>query len=343
MDKIYISVIIPIYDSEKYLKKCLDSIVNQTLQEIEIILINDGSTDNSSKIMKEYSEIDKRIILIDKENGGVSSARNNGLELANGEYITFVDSDDWCELTMLDEMYKIATINSVDFISSGYIVESFTGKCIRNITTNKQMIGKNNDNISNILSNIELGYSVGKLYKRSILNKNNIRFDESISFAEDAIFIREYILNINSIAEVGEANYHYVRANMESLSTKYVVNMDFVMKKYWNVNERVYNKFLLYGNKMRSRGNIREIDGVILLLYNNYRVNSCKKRKERIEEIKILLKDKEIHRAISNFKPIRNNQKLLKALWKTNNPYFIDSIYKIKPLIEKFILKIIYR
>jgi glycosyltransferase involved in cell wall biosynthesis len=105
-----ISIIVPLYNTERYLQRCFDSLVNQTLKEIEIILVNDGSTDNSSKICDEYAKRDRRIKVIHKENGGVSSARNTGMELASGEFLAFVDSDDYVTKEYIGRMleyYKI--------------------------------------------------------------------------------------------------------------------------------------------------------------------------------------------------------------------------------------------
>lgn len=105
MNEIKVSIIIPIYNVEKYIEQCIESVVNQTLKDIEIIIVNDGTKDNSMKKIEKYLS-DPRIIVIDKENGGLSSARNVGLEIAKGEYIAFIDSDDFIELTMLEELYN---------------------------------------------------------------------------------------------------------------------------------------------------------------------------------------------------------------------------------------------
>ena len=106
--KIKVSIIVPVYNVEKYLKRCLDSITNQTLKELEIICINDGSTDNSLKILKQYAHKDKRISIINKQNEGLSVARNTGMEAASGEYIGFVDSDDWIDLDFYKKLYTTA-------------------------------------------------------------------------------------------------------------------------------------------------------------------------------------------------------------------------------------------
>ncbi len=116
-----ISIIVPVYNVENYLKKCLDSIVNQTFKDIEIILINDGSTDNSLNICKEYAKKDHRIRLINKPNGGLSSARNVGIDLSTGEYLGFVDSDDWIALNMYEKLYNLCKIFNADISQCKYI------------------------------------------------------------------------------------------------------------------------------------------------------------------------------------------------------------------------------
>ena len=114
MNKPKISVIVPVYNVEKYIKKCLDTIISQTFSDIEIICVNDGSTDSSRKILEEYKNKDSRIIIIDKKNGGLSSARNAGMKVAMGEYISFIDSDDWIEETMLEKLYNNMTTLNTD-------------------------------------------------------------------------------------------------------------------------------------------------------------------------------------------------------------------------------------
>ena len=114
-----VSIIVPIYNSEKFMDKCINSILNQTLKEIEIILVNDGSTDRSEFICKKYENIDNRIKLISKKNGGVSSSRNYGVSIANGEFITFVDSDDFIEIDMCEKLYTAAIENHCDIVMNG--------------------------------------------------------------------------------------------------------------------------------------------------------------------------------------------------------------------------------
>ena len=115
-----VSIIVPVYKVEKYLRKCIDSIINQTLKDIEIILVDDGSPDNCGKICDEYAAKDTRIKVIHKENGGLSSARNAGMEVAEGEYIGFVDSDDWIESDMYMTLWQKAKDINADLVNSDY-------------------------------------------------------------------------------------------------------------------------------------------------------------------------------------------------------------------------------
>lgn len=114
-----ISVIIPVYNVESYLKRCLDSVINQSYQDLEIILIDDGSTDNSSKICDEYASNDPRVIVIHKQNAGQAAARNDGINIAKGEYIAFVDSDDWIELDMYELLMQAIIDTKADIVASG--------------------------------------------------------------------------------------------------------------------------------------------------------------------------------------------------------------------------------
>ena len=168
---IKISVIIPVYGVEKYIRQCLESVIKQTYKNLEIIVVNDGTKDNSMKIVEEYL-VDERIKVINKENGGISSARNRGIEEATGEYVSFVDSDDWLEIDLYERIVQILEGNKVDIIVFNYNRYSENKKKYRRNILKLKKIPKE------ILFRNLNGECWNKLYKIGFLKENNLRFSE---------------------------------------------------------------------------------------------------------------------------------------------------------------------
>ncbi len=200
--KIKVSVIIPVYNVEKYLSKCLDSVIDQTLKEIEIIVVNDGSTDCCFDIIKKYQKKDKRIIYLEQENQGQGSARNKGLKKASGEYITFVDSDDFIELNMLELMYNQAINDESDMVICDYyrIKEEIKEKCCAFYT-------KGNGVLENCILNTS--GPCWKLIKRSLIIDNNLYFPEQIIY-EDYAIVPIYVLFAEKVSYLDQALYNYL-------------------------------------------------------------------------------------------------------------------------------------
>lgn len=192
-----ISVIVPVYNTEKYLHRCIDSILFQTYTDFELLLIDDGSTDSSGTICDEYAEKDSRVRVFHKANGGVSSARNLGLDNAQGEWITFVDADDeLVDENSLQILYNPISHNSnIELSVCGY--ECYDVDGLKTFSTASFDINSGLD-VDNTIS-MAYGcsyyqfYSIAKLYKTSIIKKYSIRFDEKIYFSEDRLFIIQYI------------------------------------------------------------------------------------------------------------------------------------------------------
>lgn len=196
----YISVIVPIYNSENSLNRCVDSILSQSYADFELILVDDGSTDSSGFICDSYVQIDERVRVFHKENGGVSSARNVGINNARGKWITFCDSDDYVANNWLEAFFNISggvnlAVQSFDFAdccSSGFkggvadFIETFHDKNI-------------------------VGYTGNKLFLRQILEKYSIQFDESFTFHEDEVFAYQYLQYIDKIVFTPQCAYHYNR------------------------------------------------------------------------------------------------------------------------------------
>lgn len=204
MNKCKLSIIVPVYGVEKYIDKCLDSLVKQSLKEIEIIVVNDGTKDNSQKIIDKYvKKYPDKIKSYIKENGGQGSARNYGLKKTTGEYIGYVDSDDFVEKDMYKKLYNKAKENNYDIVVCG------------NYNVSEDYQNKNIDafinNYNTDLENIFFGKMAvwNKIYKRDILIKNKLEFKEKVWY-EDLAFTLKAIMNSNTFAFIDEPLYDYL-------------------------------------------------------------------------------------------------------------------------------------
>ena len=204
-----VSVIIPVYNTENFLRKCLDSVCNQTLQDIEIICINDCSTDGSLEILREYAGKDNRIKLIELlENCGAAKARNIRIDIAEGEYLGFVDSDDFIDLDFYDKLYQKAVETSSDVIKSNLSFENFE----------EQFWNKEYHNLSEVRKNkLNLNHIPTTIIKKSFLKDNDILFPENLTNAEDTVFEVMVGTNANRIEIVDSIFYHY-NFNNQSLN-----------------------------------------------------------------------------------------------------------------------------
>ncbi len=207
-----VSVIVPVYNVESYIKQCVESILNQSFNEFELILVDDGSGDNSGIICDELAQTDDRIVCVHKENGGVSSARNAGLDIAKGEYIAFVDSDDCIASDMLEVLY--GNMMKYDTDISGIEYAEFS-KSLPAIITNSRIKYKKNDLMKFIMQKNRLYCVVRYLYKTSILS--NQRFDCDIKLGEDQMFVFDYVSKCKTLV-MSNYNGYFYRRNINSLS-----------------------------------------------------------------------------------------------------------------------------
>lgn len=199
-----ISIIVPIYNGEKYLKKCLDSLINQTKEELEFILINDGSTDNTEKIIKEYK--DKRIKYFKNKNQGIGKTRNFGLSKSTGKYIMFCDSDDYYELNMCELMYEKISKEELDLVICDFYKEYDNNKLEKEelpIFSNTNL--KNNPSL---IRTINLA-PWNKIYKRELIIDNNLYFEESLKY-EDTPFVAKALGYAKKIGKIDECLNHYI-------------------------------------------------------------------------------------------------------------------------------------
>lgn len=204
-----ISIIVPIYNAEKYLNKCIDSLVNQTKKELEFILVNDGSTDSSEDIIKSYK--DKRIKYFKNKNQGIGKTRNFGIDKATGKYLMFLDSDDYLDINACEKLYNKAIKEKSDLVVFDfYRVE----ETLKEVTINNFKSSSLKEN-PNLLLDINLG-PCNKLIKRELIDKNNTRFNEELKY-EDTPFVTEIIKNANKISKLNEyLHYYVIHSNSET-------------------------------------------------------------------------------------------------------------------------------
>ena len=274
-----ISIIVPVYNVEKYLRKCVDSILNQTFKDFELILVDDGSIDTSGKICDEYNLKDNRIKVIHKENGGLSSARNAGLDIAQGEYIGFVDSDDWIELDMYEELYKICKENDTDV---GIVGINYGG-------ASEKKKSKKIEIYSNKLILDDLVYNKGKeitwpawnkLWLKKVIGES--RFKEGRIY-EDGLFLYSLSSKIKKVAKIDYEAYNY-RMDNESITRSKISKkqVDFLY------NTLDIYKFLPspYKEEMFIRDLIRYTEYILLEMIKQKNIN-----KDIIKEIKKFYND----------------------------------------------------
>ncbi|MDR6196892.1 glycosyltransferase [Siphonobacter sp. SORGH_AS_0500] len=257
-----VSVIVPVYNVESVLEKCIESILAQTYRNFELILINDGSTDNSFTICEKYSRIDSRITVLHKLNGGASSARNMGIAHAKGKWITFADSDDSVEEIWLDTFIQNA--NHVDLVVQGFkVFYDSSIKSSARIDGDNVAIGMDDERgvtkkdlkifIHKLKSKGIFGYLWCKMFRKSIIQDNKLKFNESYKIQEDEDFILRYILLINTYSNVKEGYYKY---NHPDYSKKYVedknciINLWALAKIFYESDAHIDIFAKVYGNQL---------------------------------------------------------------------------------------------
>ncbi|MBQ2946738.1 MAG: glycosyltransferase family 2 protein [Bacilli bacterium] len=295
-----VSIIVPVYNVEKYILRCMDSLVNQTLEDIEIIIINDGTKDNSVKLIeKNYN--DSRIKIINKKNAGQAAARNDGLKESNGEYIFYVDSDDYIELETLENMYNLAIKNNSDLVICDYFKLYDNNKKVYQSTI--PFYSSNNEKIP-VLS---MPGPVCKLFKKEILISNEINFLESHIFEDNAII--PYACSLcKNIIYTQVAYYYYYQRSGSSL------------------NQKTYNK------------NLEDIFDALDYLYNKFKANNTLNK--YFDELEYIYIEHLLHaanlrfiqykEAYKNINIISNTLKEKFPNWRKNKYYKMQNIkYKI--------------
>ncbi len=307
-----ISIIVPVYNAERYLDKCIESILGQTYTDLELILINDGSRDNSCVICDRWSEKDSRVRVIHQNNKGASATRNVGLDVASGEYICFVDADDWLEKDMVEQVCKVMDENAVDMVLfDPYVHIAKTGETY---IDSIHLIQESGRILKTEITPEQLRYIAGTIwrfvYKRSLLNEHAIRFDIQLPLSEDRIFNIVALGCSTAISYLQKPLYHYW-INDGGATSKYRENMmdvvlatqekaECVLSQYWDASYiPIYEQ-------------VNIVDGALLCVYNIFSPKNKSRFRSKYERVQEVVSHNRICAAYGKLKKLTIRQWLVK-------------------------------
>jgi len=341
-----VSVIVPVYNGEKYLCQCIDSILNQQLKEIEVILVNDGSSDNSGKICDDYATKDQRVRVLHIENQGVSNARNRGIEISSGDFIAFVDADDWIDEQMYMVMLEKITKEKADIIICSHI--TFDGEseqllgfpwkndCLFERETIKEKVIPafiSNMDINGKKQQVIMGSVWKCLFSKDLIRKNSIQFDTRIRYTEDLIFILYAFSKSQKVVFITHPYYHYrCDIKIKSATTqRYIKNAYSSLKLSQEYIYRILQEFDILG-RMSKQIEWRNTSNVLMCVANLFAEGCPYTFKEKIKETRFFIKDSKFKKSIeiigtSDFSP---KQKILVMLLTHSLVSVVITYYTLK-------------
>ncbi len=346
-----VSVIVPMYNVEKYLCRCLDSLLSQTYEELEILLIDDGSPDASGKTADEYAKNDARIKVIHKKNGGLSDARNCGIENCTGEYLYIIDSDDYIERDAIQNMVNAAVSNECTLVMSGYFLDyANEGYSVDFEIPNEEVFRGKKSLGEAIFAMENLNFNVvwNKLYSADIIKSNNLRFAVDGMPGEDLLFNCAYMMCEPSVALIKAKTYHYMRQDEDSLAGKYRSNLYSQVLRFIKARKEMYAYYGMNEEKYREVY-ARTFVGYIFSCIPNLYKQQCKiSRKEKKAELKMILNTPELAENLKMLKNKTGYQKLVGLLYKLRRTCFATLVtdmlfcvrYKMEPTYKKIRKKI---
>ena len=304
-ENISISIVVPVYNAEPYLRKCLDSVINQTLKNVEIILVDDGSTDNSANICKKYAEKDERIIYFYKENEGLAAARQDGIERARGEYVGFVDSDDWLELNMYERMYSVAKENDADIVFCNCYFDDSKKDSIYlppgvyyRDKIEQEILTRTLAGISEKGGNSVIRWSnCLRIYKTELIRNNNIKFVRCFRRSQDLQLTFETTLCADIYVSINDEPLYHNRTlnNQNSLSRGYTKNF---WPLYRPLIDRLYADVFAYKKQdLTFNMHLCTFFFAEAVVRNEY-WNSPLKKEERIKKLNELVTDEVLRTAL---------------------------------------------
>ncbi len=307
MNDIKITAIMPVYNVENFIGKCIESLQAQTLTEWELIAVDDGSPDNSGAICDEYAKADSRITVIHKENGGAPSARNTAIPQAKGEYLYFVDSDDWAEPTMFEDMYKKAKENDAQLVVAGYYIDTYYSDT--EFYTQEQSLPSRDfksqrefrEYAHNMFDKNLLYTPWNKLFQRKYIEDNNIRFKNT--FWDDFPFNLDVVRDVERVVLMEEKYYHFMRARADSETAKYRSDMYAKREEEhgWMLN--LYAHWSVTSAESREMINRRYIERIVGCIENVTNSACTLSNKEKKQEIENMITSENVRTALKYAQP----------------------------------------
>lgn len=345
-----ISIIVPIYNAEKYLERCMESIYAQTFNDYEIILVNDGSQDSSAEICRAYQEKDERITFIDKKNEGAGSARNAGIEVAIGTYLAFPDVDDWFERNMYEELYLTAESGDYDVVFSGvnYYKQLANGtvEYSRSAYCEKIQYDNQEDCRKNIMTFFPTStiFDVpwNKLYKRSVLMENGIRFTH-LRRCQDAMFNIEFYNHVHSVSSTDKAYYNYIENTVEGVRRKFPQNYIDINIIYFSRLIELLSNWGIYKNEIKEHYDTSYILAIYetMKMYDNPLWNFNNKEKKQYvlkimkrEEVRALLQKANVRKDAKNQMQILQDYDYLRFFYERNKDKIKNRLRRNEWLIK---------
>lgn len=309
MEKPLISIIVPVYNVEKYLRQCIESILAQSYKNIEIILVDDGSKDRSGDICDEYKIKHPNIKVIHKENAGLGFARNSGLKLVGGKYVTFIDSDDWASQELIEHLYKAMIENSVDFCKSGFqhvrnngeivSVKRYQNTLFEGNKAAKELLPRMIGSAPQRHDSLEMCVC-GVLYNTEIIKENKIEFpSERVLISEDLVFNIDYLQYANGACSIDSVDYNY-RMNDESLSRSYRADR-FIASTYFYKEMKKKLEGLGYGTDTILRLDRMFFIYICMSIGQEKKSVSGHDKKTSIHNVRMICEDEIVQKTIDEY------------------------------------------
>lgn len=326
-----VSVVVPVYNAASTLEMCALSILGQSYNDVQLVLINDGSKDSSIDICHKLAENYNNVLVIDKPNEGVSATRNKGIEACDGQYVMFVDSDDYIEKDMVEAMVSKLLTDNADLCMCGITIHKEGEESIKPLM-NGHVRGKENiaEKVFELYKTNYINSPCNKLYKKELITEG---FSKDISLGEDLLFNLNYLENCNSVTFIDKGFYHYQFVNNQSLTSKY-------REDSFKIALRLYEAVTGYGNKFGvpfdKQVSARDVFmNIVFYSIQDLYYYSKEDKKYKRDNLKVIVDNPRVREVVNALGDINGQQKLVAKFISRNNLFLIRVFFKMKKLIAR--------